>query len=135
MSAEISDLSPTLGTGNTRINEINATIKSFENLETLTGKDFERIRDRILNLGVSDYEMKRAQTFQDNFIKAYSKMGRSEIVEFAKSFRNPQKFWEAIKDSELIDIALRYDQEEGLVQLAMDSDSSYQYELQKLGII
>ena len=54
MSAEISDLSPTLGTGNTRINEINATIKSFENLETTSGKDGEKQTARI---GSEEYNL------------------------------------------------------------------------------
>ena len=135
MSGEISNLSPTLGTGNSRINEINSTIKSFGKLETASGLAFERLRDRILNLGVSDYEMKKAQIFQESFIKTYEKFGRSEIVEYAKSFKNPVDFWEAIKNSELADLKQRYDHEEGRIQMAMDSDSSYIFELEKLGIL
>ena len=83
--------------------------------------------------GRTDYEMSKALIFQKNFISAYEKMGRKEIVEFAKSFRNPQDFWEAIKNSEFTDLSLRYDVEEGMITIGkMSKDESYYYELNKL---
>lgn len=123
----------TLGTGNRRVNEIRATIKSFEKLEKATKEDFRRISRSILKQGVSDYEMKKASQFQKNFIVAYSKMGRKEIVEIAKNFRNPVDFWEYIKNSEFVDLELRYDVEEGIITVGeMSKDESYYYELEKL---
>ena len=40
-----------------------------------TKEDFRRISRSILKQGVSDYEMKKAQTFRDNFMKALKEGG------------------------------------------------------------
>lgn len=125
--------SGSIGTGNVRANEIRATLESFEKIEKVSIQDFKRISASILRQGKSDYEMKKALIFQKNFISAYEKMGRKEIVEFAKSFRNPEDFWEAIKNSEFTDLSLRYDVEEGMITIGeMSKDESYYYELNKL---
>lgn len=121
-----------IGTGNTRANEIKATLESFEKFASGDLAQFKRISSSIMRQGRTDYEMKKALIFQQNFIKAYEKMGRKEIVEFARSFRNPMNFWEAIQNSEFMDIQLRYDVEEGLFSLPMDKDESYYYEIQSL---
>lgn len=116
------------------LNELKGTIKSIENLEKKSGKDFENTKQRLKKIGTSDFELKKAKTFQENFIKAMRNMGRREIVKFAKSFKNPIDFWNTIKDSNLADLDERYDIEKGIIQLSMDSDESYYYELEKLGI-
>lgn len=122
-----------IGTGNVRANEIRATLESFEKFASGDLAQFKRISNSIMRQGRTDYEMSKALIFQKNFISAYEKMGRKEIVEFAKSFRNPQDFWEAIKNSEFTDLSLRYDVEEGMITIGeMSKDESYYYELNKL---
>lgn len=128
--AEQNSLTPS----NKRINEIKATLKSFENLELKKGSDLKRLKSRLENQGISDYELKQAKQFQENFIKAYRKMRRKEIVKFAKSYKNPLDFYNAIKNTNLTDLQERYDVEEGLIMLSMSSDDSYYFELDKLGI-
>lgn len=143
LTGELAGLEATLGTGNKRINEIKGTITSLNNLETVLGEEFNRIRKRIKLQGVSDYDMKKAKQFQDNFIKAFKnlkdksgkRIKRKEIVEFAKSFSNPIDFWEAIKDSEFIELQEFYDEAEGLTSFRMGSDERYEYELGKLGLL
>lgn len=134
MTGELAGLEATLGTGNKRINEISGTINSLYKLETVKGEEFNRIRKRIKYQGVNDYEVKRAMVFKERFIKTYETLGRKEIVEFAKSFRNPLEFWEAIKDSEFKNLEEWYDEAKGTVQFAMESDERYTYELSKLGL-
>lgn len=123
------------GTGNTRLNEVRSTLESYKRLnqKDTTPEDYRRISKSILKQGVSDYEMKKASIFQKNFIKAYSKMGREKLVELAKSFKNPMDFWEFIKDSQFVDIGIRYDEAQGLIQFGeMSADENYIYELLKL---
>lgn len=134
MTGELAGLEATLGTGNKRINEISGTINSLYKLETVKGEEFNRIRKRIKYQGVNDYEVKRAMVFKERFIKTYETLGRKEIVEFAKSFKNPLEFWEAIKDSEFKNLEEWYDEAKGTVQFAMESDERYTYELSKLGL-
>lgn len=143
LTGELAGLEATLGTGNKRINEIKGTIKSLNKLENVTGEEFQRIRERIKSQGVSDYDMKKAKQFQENFIKAFSnlknkkgkRIKRKEIVEFAKSFTNPIDFWEAIKESEFIELQEFYDEAEGLTSFNMGSDERYNFELKKLGLL
>ena len=134
MVTELAEIeSGVIGTGNTRANEIRATLQSFEKFDSGDLSQYKRISSSILRQGRSDYEMSKALIFQNNFITAYEKMGRSEIVEFAKSFRNPEDFWNAIKNSEFTDLSLRYDVEEGMITIGeMSKDESYYYELSKL---
>ena len=145
LTGELAGLEATssFGTGNTRINEIRGTLESLNKLETVTGELFNVIRRRIKRQGVSDYEFKKAKTFQKNFIKAFShlknkngkRIRRKEIVDFAKSFTNPLEFWEAIKDSEFIELQEFYDEAQGLTSFKMDSNERYEFELGKLGLL
>lgn len=134
LTEKLNTLSDTLGTGNTTKNEIRATLESIQGWKTKSGTELARIKERIVNLGNKDFEYLQASIFQKNFIKAYRKMGRKEIVAKAKEFKNPVEFWEWIKNSELVDIQLRYDVESNTLKLAMDKDDSYYYELFKLGL-
>ena len=61
-------------------------------------------------------------------------MKRKEIVKWAKSFNNPLEFYDAVKNSNLVDLQERYDVEAGLIILSMSKDDSYYFELSKLGI-
>lgn len=134
MTGELMGLEATLGTGNKRINEISGTITSLYKLETVKGEEFNRIRKRIKSQGVSDFEVRQAMTFKERFLKTYRTLGRTEIVEYAESFKNPLEFWEAIKDSEFKNLEEWYDEAKGTVQFAMESDERYYYELEKLGL-
>lgn len=134
LTGELFGLEATLGTGNKRINEIRGTIASLQKLETATGEDFKRIRERIKVQGTSDFNRKKAKTFQDNFIKAFKEMGRKEIVEYAQKFKDPEEFWNAIKDSGFSNLQEFYDESEGILRFSMDSDERYFYELEQLGL-
>mgnify|MGYP002513053687 CR=1 FL=1 len=134
LTGELFGLEATLGTGNKRINEIRGTIASLQKLETATGEDFKRIRKRIKVQGTSDFNRKKAKTFQDNFIKAFKGMGRKEIVEYAQKFKDPEEFWNAIKDSGFSNLQEFYDESEGILRFSMDSDERYFYELEQLGL-
>lgn len=134
LTGELFGLEATLGTGNKRINEIRGTIASLQKLETATGEDFKRIRERIKVQGTSDFNRKKAKTFQDNFIKAFRGMGRKEIVEYAQKFKDPEEFWNAIKDSGFSNLQEFYDESEGILRFSMDSDERYFYELEQLGL-
>ena len=133
--SELSGLEATssFGTGNKRIHEIRSTLKSIEKLET-SKDNFDRIRKRIKYLGVSDFDFKKAKQFQENFIKAFKKMKRKEIVEYAKKFSDPTEFWNAIKTSQFTEIREFYDEHEGVTQFAMEADDRYYMELSKLGL-
>lgn len=123
------------GTGNKQANEIRATLKSFDKLGKVIDK---RLKERILSEGKTDIEYKRALTFQQNFIKAFTNMEGKysrKLVQYAKSFSNPIDFWNAIKDTPLADLKERYDSTEGLVYLGVNEEDIREYYGKQLGII
>ena len=123
----------TYGTGVSSANEIRSTLEMFDRIFKSTSSDQFRRRTSVLyNQGRLDYDMKKARIFQENFITAYEKMGRNEIAELAKSFKNPMDFWNYIKDSGLTDIQMRYDIEKGIVSTGSTPDESYLWELLNL---
>ena len=65
------------------------SLKSFEKFASGDVAQFKRISSSILKQGRTDYEFKKALIFQQNFITAYEKMGRKEVVEMAKMYKNP----------------------------------------------
>lgn len=123
----------TYGTGVSSANEIKSTLEMFDRIFKSSSSDQFRRRTSVLyNQGRLDYDMKKARIFQENFISAYEKMGRKEVVELAKSFKNPMDFWNYIKDSGLTDIQMRYDIEKGIVSTGSEPDESYLWELLNL---
>ena len=135
MTGELAGIEGTssYGTGVSSANEINSTLEMFSRIFKSTSSDQFRRRTSVLyKQGRLDYDMKKAKIFQENFITAYEKMGRKEVVEIAKSFKNPMDFWNFIKDSGLTDIQMRYDIEKGIVSTGSDPDVSYLWELLNL---
>ena len=123
-----------VGLGSKRANEIRATLESIQNFGKVKNK---RLKERLMTLGQTDIEMKRAKVFQENFIKAYKNMGGKysrKIVEYAKSFSNPMDFWNAIKDTPLVDLRERYDSTEGLVYFGFSENDIREYYTKILGI-
>lgn len=122
-----------LGMGSNKLNEINSTLESYQKLTGADPEAYQRISKSILKQGVSDYEMKKASIFQENFITAYEKMGKDRLVEIARSYKNPLDFWEFIKDSNFTDIKMKYDEHDGLIQFGESTeDENYIYDLLRL---
>lgn len=135
MLGELTEIESTssFGTGVSSAHEIQSTLEMFDRIFKSETLNQFRMRTFVLyNRGRSDYDMKKARIFQENFITAYDKVGRTAVVELAKSFKNPMEFWDFIKDSGLVDIKMRYDIEKGIVDTGSTPDESYMYELMNL---
>lgn len=110
---------PSIGMGDERISEIEAIQTSLQNLESKTGKIFEKTILRIQKLGVADRRMKKALTFRENMYTALEGISNFENYETLKKeldkIKNPQKFYEYVKQSPiLMDIFLWYKKPEDL---------------------
>ena len=92
--------------GSIRVREIEAQLKNLKQIESKKGYQFERLRQRIHNIGTSDYNMRRALTFRNNYInemKKYSHLKNYELLkEKMESLSNPVDFYEFVKDKELV---------------------------------
>lgn len=92
--------------GSIRVREIEAQLRNLKQIESKKGYQFERLRQRIHNIGTSDYNMRRALTFRNNYInemKKYSHLKNYELLkEKMESLSNPVDFYEFVKDKELV---------------------------------
>lgn len=92
--------------GSIRVREIEAQLKNLKQIESKKGYQFERLRQRIHNIGTSDYNMRRALIFRNNYInemKKYSHLKNYELLkEKMESLSNPVDFYEFVKDKELV---------------------------------
>lgn len=92
--------------GSIRVREIEAQLRNLKQIESKKGYQFERLRQRIHNIGTSDYNMRRALTFRNNYInemKKYSHLKNYELLkEKMESLSNPADFYEYVKDKELV---------------------------------
>ncbi len=106
--------------------------KSLGKIETLRGKEFQRLKSRLLYMGKADYELKKASVWKDNYInefKKYSHLDNYNILE--KKFNtlsNPVSFFEFFSQDELAG------------DLTYNSDTTYSQQafnsyLERLGLL
>ena len=104
---------PSIGMGDERLSEINAIEKSFETLNKKTGGDLKRLKQRIENIGRSDYKLSKDKLFMENFYKSLEGIYNFQNYELLKKeldkIKNPTKFYEFVKKSPiLMDLFLWY---------------------------
>lgn len=91
--------------GSTRVREIEAQIRNLKQIENKKGYEFKKLSSRIKNVGTSDYNMKRAITYRENYIKEMEKYSHLENYEklekFFNTLKNPISFYEAVSKNEL----------------------------------
>ena len=104
--------------GNVEYKKLEATLKNIQNVYNYKGKQFERTASRIENLGSSDYEMRIAENYKNNYLtmlqKAYGNAPEfEEIYEKLKAIDNPIKFYEVLSSMQygeyIKDIKYMYD--------------------------
>lgn len=91
--------------GSTRVREIEAQLRNLKQIETKSGYEFQRLRSRIARSGVSDYTMKKAIVYMENYIKQMEKYSHfdnyDKLMAKLKSFSNPISFYNFVSKTEL----------------------------------
>ena len=108
-----------IGMGDERLSEIKAIETSLDSLGKRTGRDFERIKERIFSLGKSDYKITKDKLFQENFYKALEGISNFQNYEVLKreldKIKNPSKFYDYVKKSPvLMDLFFWYKESDSL---------------------
>ena len=90
--------------GSMRVREINAQIKNLKNIESAVGYEFKRLRDRLSRMGTSDYTMKKAIVFRENYLKEMEKYSHfdnyEKLMKKLRSFTNPVSFFNFVSQNE-----------------------------------
>ena len=112
-------LSPKKPPHDERLSEIRAIELSFEKLESSSGATFERLADRIMQLGKMDYKMSKDIQFRENFYKALEGISNFQNYDVLKKeldkIKNPSKFYDYVKKSPvLMDLFLWYKESDSL---------------------
>lgn len=101
--------------GSIREKEIKAQLKNLKSIESKSGYEFKRLRERIQTSGTSDYSMKKSLVFMENYInemKKYSHFDNYEkLITKLKSIKNPIEFFNYVSKNELTgDLTYQSDQ-------------------------
>lgn len=128
-----------------RISQIEATLKSIDEIEKSRGNIFQKLKERIFKLGTSDKELKRAKIFKENYINALSDKQFKTFKNYKlfmsyinKNLKNPLKFYEFINKSEsLSNLFFWYDSNEGIITFGgfLSNEDAFNTGLQELGIL
>lgn len=95
--------------------EITAQLKNLKQLESKKGYEFRALKRRIQSIGSSDYSMKRAITYMNNYIKEMSKYSHfdnyDKLIKAFKRHSNPISFYKFMSKNELTkDLTYQSDQ-------------------------
>lgn len=82
---------------------LRANLNSLNNLTKAGKEEFNRIKKRLHYFGASDYELKKAIIWKENYlrvIKNYSGyQGYEELMELLRNYSNPIQFFELFENS------------------------------------
>lgn len=122
LNRELSKLNEPMETGYSRVqmgsmraNQIKAQINRLNKLENLKGSEFKNLKKSIKIQGTSDFSMKRAITYRENYIremKKYSGFDNYEkFMEKLNSIKNPTDFYNFVSKNEITkDLTYQSDQ-------------------------
>ncbi len=100
--------------------EIEAQIGNLKKFENLTKSEFKKLKSRIRNAGVTDYNMKKAIVFQNNYLNEMEKYSHfanyNILMKKLNSFKNPINFYEFLKDKNELIVDLTYQSDENFRQ-------------------
>lgn len=109
-------------------------------LKQKCGSDFKNFLKAISKRGASDYNMKKAITYKENFMEALkqgaSNFNNYELIKNKLEKMTPQKFYDFVKQSDILsDIFLWYKEGEGLIYGSFaTSEEAFNYALEELKI-
>lgn len=128
-----------------RISQIEATLKSINNIENTKGNIFRKLKERIFKIGVTDKELKRAKIFKQNYLEGLKDKQFKTFKNYKvfmnyinTKLKNPQKFYDTISKSEtLSNFFFWYDSSEGIISFGgfLSNEDAFNTGLQELGII
>ena len=91
--------------GSIRAREIEAQIKNLKQIENKVGYEFNQLKRRIMTQGRSDYTMKKATIFRENYLREMQKYSHfdnyDKLMNKLQSIKNPVSFYNFVSTNEL----------------------------------
>ena len=130
-----------IGMGDERLRELEATKQSILDMNKKKGYEFKRVKERAFELGKKDRELKQDSLFRENFLKALEETSDFENFDKLKdkldSIKNPTKFYEFIKQSSIfMDLFIWYHDKSGTIVYGAfaTNEDAFNEGLEQLGI-
>lgn len=91
--------------GSVRAREIEAQIKNLKQIENKIGYEFNQLKRRIMTQGRSDYTMKKATIFRENYLREMQKYSHfdnyDKLMNKLQSIKNPVSFYNFVSTNDL----------------------------------
>lgn len=137
IQSEIEQLNEPIYSGISRVQmgsfkekQLRATLENLQKLELLRGYDFKLLKERLLNIGSSDYDLKKAIVYKENYLKELEKYKSFEnydkLIDKIKNL-SPKRFYEFMKKTE-------FTKDLTYVSDTYFSQNEFNYFLEDLGI-
>lgn len=93
--------------GSIRVREIEAQLRNLKQIETKKGYEFKRLKERIHNVGTSDYENRKAIIFRNNFMNELTNLKNNnkeflKVYEYFEKIKNPIEFFNTTQKSQVL---------------------------------
>jgi len=125
--------------GSNEAKELMRTLESFKKIESTSKEDLINIKNRLKIFGASDYDMKKATIYKENYMTMLEKTYKNfenydKLVEKLNSYENPIAFWNFIKEYELLkDIEYMYEFNQHGIR-GVSTQTRFNRMLEELGI-
>ena len=101
--------------GSIRAREIEAQLRNLKTIESKKGYEFNILKNRLKKLGTSDYEMKKATVYRENYLEEMKKYrnfeGYDKLINKLYQITNPIEFFKFMSKNELTkDLTYQSDQ-------------------------
>lgn len=127
------------GISNEKIDRLESTLEALKTYDWKSGEDLKRAIARIEKIGSKDYELRKAQTFRDNFMKTFE-AGLSGYENYdlfkqkLESIKDPRDFYDYISQSEfLMDSFVLYDSKAKSMSKASKTNANNGYDYSAYG--
>lgn len=90
--------------GSVELNRLKSTLENIGKLENVKGYEFKLVKERLLSIGSSDYDLKKAIIYKENYLEELKKYSNFENYDLLiKKIKNmtPQRFYEFMSQTEL----------------------------------
>lgn len=117
---------------------IESQLKNLKNIEKNKGYEFRALKRRLQNIGTSDYNMRKAIQYRENYLRMlenYKNFDNYErLIDTISKIKNPQKFYELLSNNELLsDITYMYDLSSQGIN-GINDQEKFNFMLESLGI-
>lgn len=141
MEEEQQKLSVRLGLSSDQYYKYKATKNKILNVESLKGYEYEKVKELLKYNAYADRELRQGNIWRENFINALKESNlknKQILIDKIKSFKNPQKAFEFVEQSEVLkDLWMYYrdDADAHTYGGFSSNQDAFNFGLEQLGLI